>query len=119
MLDTYHYWTRGASTKIYVVALGGPADAERQRDLDEYILERRKGMPNGMSVISMTKRDPEAALLFTQKAARLHEAHPDILGHLILRDLGSMIDKASRTPPESTKYRAHAIRLLCSAASPR
>ena len=86
---------------MYVVALGGPADAERQRDLDEYILERRKGIPNRMSVISMTKRDPEAALLFTQKAARLHEAHPDILGHLILRDLGPMIEKACKYSPKS------------------
>ncbi len=86
---------------------------EHRRDLDEYLSERRKGLNQWHVMFPMAKilgpnakRDPEAVLFVDvgggkgHEALRLHEAHPDIPGRLILQDLPSMIDRVSHDSPE-------------------
>ena len=66
------------------------------------------------SVLGPNAKCDHEAVLFVDvggskghEAISLHEAHPDIPGHLILQDLPSMIDRVSINPPKGIELMSY------------
>ena len=89
---------------------------QHRKDLDEYMAVRRKGLNQWHEMFPMAsvlgpnaKRDPKAVLFVDvgggkgHEARNLREAHPELLGRLILQDLPSMIDRVRDDPPEGVE----------------